>query len=176
MDSSTLSFVPVRPDQQPTLYALMRRIYPPVYAYLWPDGGAWYVDAQYSPENVHRELAEPDADYRFIQLNDEPVGIVRSVAGRPAPDRLTLNATKLHRLYLDPAVAGRGIGSRALEFVEAQCRKRGDKLLWLEAMDSAADALAFYERLGFARLAPFTLEMPRMLPAYRGMWRMGKEL
>ncbi len=171
-----LRFHPITAADQPALLSLMKRIYPPVYAYLWPDGGDWYVESQYGSANVARELADPVADYRFMVWGGEPVGILRFVPGLPLADRPDSTATKLHRLYLDPAVQGRGIGRGAIAFVEEACRTRGEEWLWLEAMDSAPAAISFYERLGFRRVAPFTLEMPRMLPRYRGMWRMAKPL
>ena len=174
--AASLEYEAIGPADQPRLFALMQRIYPPSYAYLWPDDGAWYVESQYGEENFRRELAEPGAAYAFVRCADRDVGIVRTLAGRPLPDVPGRPATKLHRLYLDPAVHGRGIGRGVMGKVVADCRSRGDALVWLEAMDSSAAALAFYARLGFVRTAPFRLDMPLMYPARRGMWRMAKHL
>ncbi|MGB3802200.1 MAG: GNAT family N-acetyltransferase [Lewinella sp.] len=149
----------------------MQRIYPPVYAYLWPDGGQWYLESQYGKENFAREIAQPAADYRFILYDEAPIGILRSIRNVPCPDRPDLRATKLHRLYLDPAVQGRGIGKAAVQQLVGECRERNDECIWLEAMDSAEGSQAFYERTSFTRGGHFILDMPKMLPKWRGMWR-----
>ncbi|PPK85337.1 RimJ/RimL family protein N-acetyltransferase [Neolewinella xylanilytica] len=164
-------FVPVTAADQPALFDLMQKIYPPVYAYLWPDGGQWYLESQYGKENFDREMADDRADYRFIFHGGIPVGIVRSVRDVSCPDCPEEPATKLHRLYLDPATHGRGFGKQAVKRLLNTCRRRGDRCLWLEAMDSAESSLAFYVGTGFSRGGHFTLDMPRMYPAQRGMYR-----
>ena len=174
--SQQLTFLPITADDQPRLLDLMQRIYPPVYAHFWPDGGHWYVQSQYNQENFQRELQEAGADYRFVTVGDTAVGIVRTIADRSPPELPGRRAGKLHRLYLDPAVHGQGIGGQVVQFALAQSRQRKEGLLWLEAMDSAPAALAFYERMAFEQLSHFTLDMPKMYPARRGMWRLAKEL
>lgn len=167
-----LTFTPVTATDQARLLSLMQRIYPPAYAHFWPDGGEWYVESQYGQKNFAREMEDSTAGYEFICQAGRPVGIVRTLPGLPPPEHPEMAATKLHRLYLDQAVQGRGVGRSVIDRVAAASRERGDVGLWLEAMDSSVPALAFYERLGFSRLTHFTLEMPRMYPARRGMWRL----
>ncbi|NJB86075.1 GNAT superfamily N-acetyltransferase [Lewinella marina] len=169
-----ISYAPLRESDQPQLAELMDRIYPPAYAHFWPDGGRWYLDSQYGPENFAREMADPAAVYQFVLYEGREVGIVRTLPGLSPPEQPGASATKLHRLYLDPRLHGRGLGRRVVEDVSRSSRQRGDELLWLEAMDTSSPALAFYDRLGFARLSHFTLDMPRMYPARRGMWRLAK--
>ena len=176
LSPNTLRYARLTDADQPGLIALMRRIYPPVYAYLWPDGGEWYVNSQYGENNFRAELADPRADYRLVLADDQAVGIVRTVYGQANPDHPERSATKLHRLYLDPSFQGRGIGRRVIDDVENACRQRGIDHLWLEAMDSAEGSLAFYRRMGFQGGGHFTLDMPKMYPACRGMWRMFREL
>ena len=171
-----LRYAPLTDADQPQLISLMRRIYPPVYAYLWPDGGEWYVNSQYGEGNLRAELADPRADYRFVLVDDRAVGIVRTVADQSSPDDPDRKAMKLHRLYLDPAYQGRGIGRQVMDDVVAGCQTQGIGYLWLEAMDSAEGSLAFYRRMGFEGGGHFTLDMPKMYPSCRGMWRMFREL
>ena len=52
----------------------------------------------------------------------------------------------------------------------------GRRRVWLEAMDSQAQALRFYEKEGFTHLASYTLDAPLMHPHYRGMLRLVKTL
>ncbi|WP_168797532.1 GNAT family N-acetyltransferase [Neolewinella litorea] len=172
--AADISYQALQESDQPRLEQLMQRIYPPVYAHFWPDGGQWYLNSQYGWENFARELAQLEAIYRFVLNDGHVVGIVRTLPGLAPPGDKEIRATKLHRLYLDPVVHGCGIGQQVIEDVSKASRERGDELLWLEAMDSSTAALAFYERVGFERMVHFTLDMPRMYPARRGMWRLGK--
>ena len=174
--SRTLQLRPLTPADHPVLQALMQRIYPPAYAHLWPDGGAWYLRRQYGRANYLRELAEPNAVYHFVLHYGEPTGIVRLVKGTSLVDQPTVRACKLHRIYLDQAIHGQGIGKQIIQWTIDTCRQQGFDLLWLEAMDTAPAALAFYERMGFTRSGAFRLDMPLMYPSLRGMYRLALPL
>jgi len=55
----------------------------------------------------------------------------------------------LDELYLKEPWRGKGIGTKALEFAEEWCRKRGVKALRLEVDQSNEGARQLYVRLGF---------------------------
>jgi N-acetylglutamate synthase-like GNAT family acetyltransferase len=55
----------------------------------------------------------------------------------------------------------------------------GKKRLFLKAMDSATEAIAFYKRMGFRQKADFQLPMPTfqlMQEQFRGMVILQKEI
>ncbi len=52
-----------------------------------------------------------------------------------------------------PQYQGRGTGSRVLSALEDHSRQRDERNLWVAASDFNADAIRFYERHGFARVA-----------------------
>jgi putative acetyltransferase len=54
--------------------------------------------------------------------------------------------TKLHSLFVDPAVQGRGIGKLLVDHLETHAILQGIGELWLS---SSIGAKAFYERLGY---------------------------
>lgn len=57
---------------------------------------------------------------------------------------------KLHKLYLDPARHGLGLGSLLLQHCECQVRQRGAKRLMLTVNKQNSKAIAAYQRNGFA--------------------------
>jgi GNAT superfamily N-acetyltransferase len=59
-------------------------------------------------------------------------------------------ATKLHKLYVDPAHQRRGLGSDLIEHVERLGRAAGARRLTLNVNKRNAGALAAYGRWGFA--------------------------
>ena len=174
--STGLSLAALTPADQPVIMALMQRIYPPAYHHFWPDGGQWYLTSLYNLNNFAQELAEPNTEYRAIQYQEEPVGIVRVVDGKPLPEQPDRGASKLHRLYLDQRVQGRGVGRQVLDWVMTGRRAQDRELLWLDVMERAPGARRFYERAGFAEAAYVQLDLPLLYPAMRGMYRMAVSL
>ena len=55
----------------------------------------------------------------------------------------------LDELYVDEKYRGRGIGRRAMEFVEVQARGMGVNALHLEATHDNQPAIELYRRVGY---------------------------
>ena len=55
----------------------------------------------------------------------------------------------LDEIYISPTYRGQGIGSRVVEFVEAEARRLGLKKLYLEVERNNQQARALYQKLGF---------------------------
>jgi putative acetyltransferase len=62
---------------------------------------------------------------------------------------------ELKRMFVRPAVRGRGVAQGILAQLEALARERGCALVRLETGVSQPQALRFYEGAGFARRGPF---------------------
>jgi putative acetyltransferase len=71
--------------------------------------------------------------------------IIATVAGEPA-GFASLREDRIDMLYVDPAVAGQGVGSRLLEALEKLAANRGIRQLSVEASDNAQP---FFQRRGF---------------------------
>ncbi|MEA1958484.1 MAG: GNAT family N-acetyltransferase [Chloroflexota bacterium] len=82
----------------------------------------------------------------YLILNDgEAVGYL-AVAPDPAESSLQFS-----KLYVLKDRRGGGIGKESMDFVNDLCRKSDIKTLWLTVNKYNAEAIAWYERLGFAR-------------------------
>ena len=171
-----LSLQSITLDDQPALATLMQRIYPPIYRHLWPDDGAWYLNHCFQRSNLQKELSDPEAFYGFVIFEERTIGILRTVENRLCPDAPHVPATKLHRIYLDPLVIGRGIGKQILQWTEERSKLRGQKIIWLEAMDTQEPAIRFYQHCGYELSGKFRLDFELMYPERRGMVRMMKQL
>jgi GNAT superfamily N-acetyltransferase len=81
----------------------------------------------------------------------------------------------LRSLYVAPAVAGLGIGTRLLAAVESELRRRGASALWVAA---TLNAVAFYRRRGFEPVKPFSWRPPTAPDggAVLPLWGMRKAL
>ncbi len=64
---------------------------------------------------------------------------------------------ELSKMAVSPAVRGRGIGRKLLEYVIAQARALGARSLWLGSNSRLRNAVHLYESVGFAHVPAETL-------------------
>lgn len=95
----------------------------------------------WSREAYRREMAQPFSVY--VVAEDE-----EGMAGY-AGMWVILDEAHVTTLAVDPSKRGRGVGSRLLEHLEEEARRRGAATMLLEVRPSNRPALALYERRGF---------------------------
>lgn len=169
-------FSPVLLSDHSKLFSLMEKIYLPAYSSIWKDGGKWFLNRNYSLENLKKELQDPRARYFFISTKEQEIGIVRYLI--PSCTRIypIPAATKLHRLYLHQDFQGKGIASQTIKMVENDSQKNGINTLWLEVMEFKEQAKRFYEKSGFELATTYLIDFEQMLPEYRWIEIRKKEL
>jgi GNAT superfamily N-acetyltransferase len=96
-----------------------------------------FLQAKLIPERLHAELAALDC---FVYEENHRIQGLAALDGEEAK-----------RLYVDPALQGRGIGRALFAHIETLARTRGLDFLHGEASPSAAP---FYQRLGFVVVGP----------------------
>ena len=79
-------------------------------------------------------------------------------AGDKLVGAIGLRSNWLHGPYIQflgllPGQQGVGLGGRVLTWCEEGARSRGARNLWVAASDFNTDAIGFYERFGFGRVA-----------------------
>ncbi|MDX6745534.1 GNAT family N-acetyltransferase [Polaribacter sp. PL03] len=131
------------------LFNLMSEIYPLAYSHFWTDNGDWYINSQYSKEHILKELSEENTAYYFILFNDEIIGNFRIIWDEKLEGLSEEKQVKLHRIYLHKKTQGNGIGKKLISWLEEQAIKKGNKAIWLDAMDEQPQAFQFYKKLGF---------------------------
>lgn len=176
----SITFTPLSVADAPALSELAIRAYRDHYLDLWHDRGEWYMQHSFAPQQLATELADPNARYFRVNLNNEPVGFLKvnldnPLPGSPSPDQSAGTDIELERIYLVDAATGQGVGQAAMDFVERMARERGKQTLWLKSMDSSL-ALGFYKRLGFQQQGTHRLTFPQMKEECRGMVILRKEL
>lgn len=159
-----------------TLYHLMKEIYPPTYHLFWSDKGSWYVNSQYTKENVLKELSQENASYYFVLYNDEIIGNFRIIWDEKLPGLLFKKQVKLHRIYLHQKVQGKGVGKQLLIWLEKIVKEKGYSTIWLDAMDEQPQAFQFYKKLGYVYHSHTFLPFEKMYVEFRKMNQLYKEL
>ena len=131
------------------LFTLMKEIYPLAYSHFWNDDGNWYVNSQYSKENILKELSQENAEYYFILFKDEIIGNFRIIWDDKLSNLSEEKQLKLHRIYLHPKTQGQGIGKQLMIWLEEKAKQKDYKIIWLDAMDAQPQAFQFYKKLGY---------------------------
>ena len=127
----------------------MKEIYPLAYSHFWNDDGNWYVNSQYSKENILKELSQENAEYYFILFKDEIIGNFRIIWDDKLSNLSEEKQLKLHRIYLHPKIQGKGIGKQLMIWLEEKAKQKDYKIIWLDAMDAQPQAFQFYKNFGY---------------------------
>ena len=178
--SENLTLVPIAISDQKVLFSLMSRIYPSAYAHYWKDDCSWYLNTIYGTENLRKELEEVGTSYFFVRFRESvtetTIGILKVNANCTYPAQPDAKAYKIHRIYLDPEVQGKGIGKDLMHFTETHAKASNHKLIWLDAMDTHEQAQAFYKKLGYIKGDLQHLPFELLNDEHRPMWYMHKPL
>jgi putative acetyltransferase len=118
-----------------------------------------YLGSLYPPEANHimsvQELLAPEV--KFLVARDQGrivgTGAYRRMAGESATGGERYGEIK--RMYVDPTVRGKRIGSRLLEALEEGLIKDGIELALLETGPEQTQAVRLYERNGYTLRGSF---------------------
>ncbi|MBN3519565.1 GNAT family N-acetyltransferase [Algoriphagus lutimaris] len=171
-----IKLTPIKISDHEKLFYLIQKVYKEAYQHFWIDQGNWYVDLCYNQDNLQKELSRSRSHYFFIESNGKSVGILKYDYPFSPREIEIPNALKLHRLYLDQSVHGKGIAQKLLTHVEKIAQENGIDYIWLEAMIQKPQAKRFYEKMGFKEVLTYQLEFERLIPEFRGIQIMKKNV
>lgn len=171
-----LSLQSIKIEDSEDLLNLMETIYPKAYSHFWKDKGEWYVEKQYSKENIERELLEEDSEYYFVVFNDNIVGNFRILWNSKLPGLEDKKSVKLHRIYLHSKCQGNGIGKTLLTWLENVAKQKDYEIIWLDAMDEQPQAFQFYKKLGYQYYSHEFLDFDLLYDEVKKMSQIYKEL
>lgn len=116
----------------------------------------------YPPESNHglsvEAMQAPNVHFIVAERDGKPVGC--------GALRLDESYAEIKRMYVVPEARGEGIGHRLLEHLEALAASSGRPLVRLETGVAQPEALALFEKAGFARIAPFPPYRPDPLSVF----------
>lgn len=122
--TNDITLQPILTSDSKELYALMEEIYPPAYHLFWKDDCSWYINSQYSQENVLQELNQQNAEYYFIEYKGKKVGNFRFIWDEKLERGSSEKEVKLHRIYLHKNIQGKGIGKLILQWLEKKSNSK----------------------------------------------------
>lgn len=129
------------------------------------DIGSAVVRALITALNAELSGRYPEDGATHFRLDPDEVGpgrgafMIAARAGEPvgcgAVRRIEPGVGEIKRMYVCPAARGLGIGRAVLDALEAEARALGLTRLVLETGVRQPEAIALYERVGYARIAAF---------------------
>jgi len=175
--SENIQLVEITINDHKKLMDLACKIYPPEYLHLWDNNDCgWYLNRFYGFKNFKEELSEAHSNYYFVLYKSKIEGFIRFVYNKPFDPFSDTSETYLHRIYLSQESQGTGIAQQLLNWIEQKSKENGMGSVWLEAMDTKERAIQFYKKTGFKILSTKLLNFELMLPRYRGMYLMRKNI
>lgn len=174
--SDHIRLIRIQNEDQPYLFALMDQVYKDSYRYVWEDEGDWYINLIYNPQTLQKELSRSRTHYFFVEWYERKIGILKYDFPFSPREIEIPNAMKLHRLYLHKDAHGQGIAQALLNHCQIIAQKNQLDSIWLESMDCQVQAKRFYEKVGFQKVLTYTLDFERILPEYRRILILKKDL
>jgi diamine N-acetyltransferase len=133
-----------------TLRALARQTYDDAFRHLNdPAIMEGYLADAFSRERIAEELRNPGSSFFFLLVEEELAGFLKLNVGAAQTDLKEWPSLEIERIYVVRELQGRGLGRILVEKAESTARRMKKSFLWLGVWERNADAIAFYERMGF---------------------------
>ena len=160
------------------LSQLSKAIYKEYYLHLWHPGGAnWYQEEKaYKVDQLKTELDDSNNLHFIVYENDEPQGFLKIRINAVLKGFEDMNSLEIERIYLHKKIAGKGVGRQLMLRSETIAKEHKKQMIFLKAMDSSADAIAFYQKMGYTICGTYVLPFEQMKEAYRGMVILAKKI
>jgi len=115
-----------------------------------------YVATSFSQRRIAEEVAAEGSTvllaYDDAVEPDVPIGYSRLQSGSAADGVNGTRPVQLVRIYVEPAMVGRGYGSALLRACLDEAATGGSDVIWLGVWERNDRARRFYERWGFRRV------------------------
>ncbi len=145
------------------------------YLYLWDDGGDYYVNANFTPQQFEKELSDPNALFYLIYKDEIAVGYLKLNIHKAFQDYNDQQALELERIYLAKSVTGQGVGSKVMDFVLNLAQEKNKSIIWLKSM-GCSPSLNFYQQHGFKVVAEQQLPFQMMKEEFRRILSLCREV
>ncbi len=167
----------INPAHTQELSELAIKIYKENFLHLWYEGGAeWYMKKSYAPEVVAEELSDPNNLHYIAYDNEQPVAYLKIRLNESLRNFESKNCLEVERIYILNAFKGVGLGKTLMQIADDLALDLKKDIVFLKAMDSSTDPIAFYKKLGYEICGTLTLPFEHMKVEYRGMVIMKKEV
>lgn len=108
-----------------------------------------FLDNDFSLSTLQQSLTDPDQRWWLAIEEDQPAGFAK-VHHRQRLPQSQEQGTMMCKLYLQPHVKSRGLGTALFARAEHDAREQRQPCLWLTVLKGNTSAIGFYERQGMS--------------------------
>lgn len=167
---------PLEKDRFDTYIEVGKKSYFQHYLDFWADGNPVpYINESFTKEVLQEELKSTNSELFLIYSDKIPVGILKVIPNKSLRDYSAEDAFLLQKIYLLEESSGKGVGTQVLNFVESLAKKKGKKIIWLDAMVKGK-ATPFYLKNGYTIHSTRQIQYPNFKNEKREMYVMVKKL
>jgi ribosomal protein S18 acetylase RimI-like enzyme len=166
---NTIQIKPVLINDLTLLRNIAIQSYCDHYLHLWYDGGDWYLKKCFTVAVLEEEFNNENSCFFIAWLNNEPAGFLKINKHAAWGEINAEDGLELERVYLTNTASGKGIGKQLIDITLAMAKDLNKKFVWLKAMDSSKEAIAFYHKAGFELCGTHYLDFEQMKEEYRSM-------
>jgi ribosomal protein S18 acetylase RimI-like enzyme len=123
-------------------HEIWREVYPPI---IGTEQVEYMLERMYNVEALDQQITREGHLFFIAFWDNEAIGFV-SCSFHHGAER---NRTRIHKLYLSPAMQGKGLGGKMVNHIQALSKMKGDTALELN-VNKHNPALHFYHKTGFA--------------------------
>ncbi|MBS1525852.1 MAG: GNAT family N-acetyltransferase [Bacteroidetes bacterium] len=147
---TSITIKPVSPSEIDILLTLSRKTFYDAFEHLNnPEDFEAYTSKAFSQEKLSSEIENPDSEFYFAMLDNEPVGYIKLNYRKAQTEFKDAGAVEVERIYVLAGQQGRKIGNQLLEFAIGKAIGENLRYIWLGVWEHNQNAMRFYERNGF---------------------------
>jgi len=108
-----------------------------------------YLKSGFSTEQLTAELTDPNAEFYFAELEEQPIGYLKVNIGASQTELQDNNALEIERIYVLKEFHGKKVGQILYEKALELAKERKVDYVWLGVWEQNPRAIRFYEKNGF---------------------------
>lgn len=108
-----------------------------------------YLENGFSTEKLTAELADPNAEFYFAQLDKKTIGYLKVNVGQSQTEIKDKNALEIERIYVLKEFHGKKVGQILYERAIELAKEKNVEYVWLGVWEQNPRAIRFYEKNGF---------------------------
>ncbi len=124
--------------------------------YNTPENMELHVAKNFSLQQIGKELKGTDSQYFIIESEQEIVAFAKLVKGHSTEGLEDKNVVEIERFYIDKTQQGQQLGRKLMDFCVEWSIENNFEIIWLGVWENNANAMKFYQKMGFEFLSKHT--------------------
>jgi ribosomal protein S18 acetylase RimI-like enzyme len=121
-----------------------------------PENMELHVANNFNLEQIEKELQEADNQYFIVDLAGKIMAFAKLKKDHLTKGLTAKKAVEIERFYVDKTLQGQQIGRKLMNFCVEWAIQNNFEVIWLGVWENNANAIKFYQKMGFEFLEKHT--------------------